>query len=61
MKLTARAAAAALFVTILGSGAAFAAEAMCACCKDMAEKMSCCEDMKKAEQSPKTPAPQHRH
>ena len=60
MKLSAKVAAGALLLGVFGAGAAFAGEAMCACCKDMAEKMACCDD-KKAESSNQPTTPQHQH
>lgn len=54
MKLSARIAAAAFALAVLGGGSALAAEAMCACCEKMktGEAMACCDKMKK----PATPA-----
>ena len=51
---------AALAFSVMAAGAALAAEACC--CKDMKEKMSCCDEMKKGEPAPGGPAaPQHQH
>ena len=63
MRTFARRTAIAMAITLLGAGAAFAAE-KCCCCKD-GEKMACCEKMhgetapKPAESSP--PQPEHQH
>lgn len=55
MKVMVKSALAAVALTVLGAGMAFAAEA-CACCKG--EKMECCDKMK----SEKTaPAAEHQH
>lgn len=60
MNTIVKSALAAVAFSVVAAGAALAAEACC--CKDMAEKMSCCDEMKKGEASPNSPAaPQHQH
>lgn len=64
MKTFAKTAAIAIAMTVLGTGAAMAAE-MCACCKD-GEKIECCDKMKGEAAAPKpkeTPQvePEHKH
>jgi pentapeptide MXKDX repeat protein len=61
MTFSARIAAATFALTLLGGGAAFAADAMCACCDKMkaGEPMACCDKMKKdaAPTDGQSPAP----
>lgn len=56
MNTALKSALAAVAFSVLGAGAALAADC---CCKDMDCKMPCCE--KKAESAPTTPAPEHQH
>jgi hypothetical protein len=63
MTLPFKAATAAIALTLLGAGGALAGEAMKCCCKDMKEKMACCDEKKAApDQKPaEKPAPEHKH
>lgn len=65
VKLSPKVIAAAFAISVLGSGIAFAAENMCACCKDMKDGKSCCDEMKKDGEKPAAPSseptPEHKH
>jgi hypothetical protein len=63
MKTFAKSALVAVAISVLGAGAALAAE-KCACCKE-GEKMTCSDKMKDKDAAPKPddtkPAPEHQH
>ncbi len=56
MKTVIKSALAAVALSVLGAGAAIAADC---CCKDMKCDMPCCD--KKGEPAPNAPAPEHQH